>query len=130
MNSRKRVVLTCMFLLAGLLFVAGPAAANCGKCNHGDAKAATAVKCDSTCTHFAKGECKGKCDATCKADCKEHCKGDCKGDCKADCKAKCDHANIKDCSGKCKGGQAQQSGAVGCPMHANAAPADTTKAKK
>jgi hypothetical protein len=37
---------------------------------------------------------------------------------------------MKNCPGKCKGGQAQQSGAVGCPMHANTIPADSTKAKK
>jgi hypothetical protein len=126
MNSRKHVVLAGMFLLAGLLFAAGPAFAMCGNCNHGDAKAASAVKCDSTCAHFVKGECKGKCDASCKADCKEHCKGDCKGD----CKGKCVHANSKNCPGTCKGGTAQHSGTAGCPMHANAAPTDTTKAKK
>lgn len=126
MNSRKHGVLAGMFLLACLLFVAGPAAAFCGNCNHGDVKTTSAVKCDSTCAHFAKGECKGKCDATCKADCKEHCKAECKGD----CKGKCDHANMKDCSGKCKGGQAHESNAAGCPMHAGVAPADTTKAKK
>jgi hypothetical protein len=115
-----------MFLLVALLFAAGPVAAMCGNCNHGDAKTISAVKCDSTCAHFAKGECKGKCDASCKADCKEHCKGDCKGD----CKAKCEHAGKKDCPGKCKGGQAQHSGAVGCPIHASATPADSSKTKK